>query len=277
LSKHGLASANVAALWDLIQLRGYSTSRATDEHLNQPCFKRCGEDDISSSRHISSNLSVFEKRKETDPERWGVTGAIWIRTWYGNEALPDHTSVEETVTRASADEAYLRLCRKALWPPQVNYEFDGKMFGPNVFDNDDAAYGVATRDADVEVELMDNIPPFILNALIRCPDAMESGNGGRETIEDNDDLKWRQKLLIVVADREAREDAWVLLIALNHKGQVLHMRVRCKSYQVAEQVYFFRDGGDLLDVTEAEENVIHYLEGNKSGNGWDEDWAITRV
>ena len=146
------------------------------------------------------------------------------------------------------------------------------MFGPNVFDDDDdAAYGVAARDADDEVELMDNIPSFILNALIQCPDAMESRNGGRETTEDDDDLKWRQKSLIVVADREACEDGWVLLIALNHKGQVLHMRVRCKAYQVAEQVYFFRDGGDPLDVTEAEENVIHYLDGNKSGDGWDED------
>jgi hypothetical protein len=116
-----------------------------------------------------------------------------------------------------------------LRPPQDNYEFDGNLFGPNVFDDDAAAYGVAARDADDEVELMDDMPSFVLSALMRCPNAMESGSGDRETIEDDDDLRSRQVLLVVIADREACEDGWVLLIALNHKVQVLHMRVRCKS------------------------------------------------
>ena len=56
---------------------------------------------------------------------------------------------------------------------------------------------------------------------------------------------------------------FLLLIALHHKGQVLH--------QVAEQVSFFREEDDPLDVTEGEENEIYCSNGNKSGNGWNED------
>ena len=240
-------------------------------HVNQPYFERCREDDISLPDHIPSNLSVFEKRKATDPDNWGVAGVIWIRTWYGNEASLDNVSDKEIVTRASADEAYTRLWRKASCPPQDHYEFDADLFGSNVFKDDATAYVVTARDADDEVELMSGIPSFILNALIQCPDAMEPNSGSRDTAEDDDDLRSRQALLVVVADREACEDGWVLLIALNHKGQVLHMRARCKAYQVSEQVYSFRDGGEPLDITEGEENVIHYLDGNKSGDGWDED------
>jgi hypothetical protein len=219
--------------------------------------------------HIPSSLSAFEKRKTKDPDNWGVTGVIWIRTWYGNEASLGDTPVEEAVTRASADEAYLRLWQKVSCPPEYNYRFED-MFGPNVFDDNDAAYGVAARDADDEVELMDDIPPFILSALMRCPDVMEGSSQSRRILDDAD-LQLHQRLLVVVADREACEDGWVLLIALNHKGQVLHMRVRCKAYQVALQLAFFRNEGEPLDILEGEENVIHYLDGNGSGNGWDED------
>ncbi|KAG9195200.1 hypothetical protein G6011_00320 [Alternaria panax] len=104
--------------------------------------------------HIPSNLSVFEERKKTNADNWDVACAIWIRKWYGNGASPDEHLVEETVTRASADEAYLRLWRKALWPPQHNYEFDGDLFCPKIFDDNATAYGVPARDTDDEVELM---------------------------------------------------------------------------------------------------------------------------
>ncbi|KAF7679091.1 hypothetical protein GT037_002839 [Alternaria burnsii] len=259
---------NIVRAWISLGQRG---RYATDVHVNQPYFERCREDDISLPDHIPSNLSVFEKRKATDPDNWGVAGVIWIRTWYGNEASLDNMSDKEIVTRASADEAYTRLWRKASCPPQDHYKFNADLFGPNVFKDDATAYGVIARDADDEVELMSDVPSFILSALIQCPDAMEPNSGSRDTAEDDDDLRSRQALLVVVADREACEDGWVLLVALNHKGQVLHMRVRCKAYQVSEQVYSFRDGGEPLDITEGEENVIHYLDGNQSGDGWDED------
>jgi hypothetical protein len=131
---------------------------------------------------------------------------------------------------------------------------------------------VAVRDADDKVELMDEIPSFILNALMRCPDAM-NGNSVR-VIEDEDDedhLLSHQALLVVVADREACEDGWVLLIALNHKGQVLHRRARCKAYRVSDQVYAWRDGDEPIHDPPFTENIIDYIEISRSGDGWDED------
>ncbi|KAH6868624.1 hypothetical protein BKA58DRAFT_317931 [Alternaria rosae] len=232
--------------------------------------ERC--DDIPLPQYIPSNLSVFEKRRKvTDSGEWDTAAsAIWIRTWYGNEARLGEGSGEDIVTRAGADEAYLRLWRTALHPYQHHYEFDAAMFGPFIFDDNDAAYGVAAGDADDEVELMDGIPSFILSALMRCPDAIE-GSSEREIMEEDDHTELQQSLLVVVADREACEEGWILLIALNHRGQALHMRVRCKAYQVWEQVNHFRDGGDPLDITESKKNVVDYLDGNRSGDGWDED------
>ncbi|KAF2125239.1 hypothetical protein P153DRAFT_300886 [Dothidotthia symphoricarpi CBS 119687] len=236
-------------------------------------FQRCMEVlDIPIPDHIPPTLSAFEKRKTADPEQWSAAGAIWIRTWYGNEASLGDTLAEETVSRTSADEAYLQLWQKALWPPD-QHGFDNSMFGPFVFEENDAAYGVLARDADDEVELMDVIPSFILSALVRCPDAME-GSGHSKTIEDDDDLASRQALLVVVADREACEDGWALLIAINHKGQVLHRRVRCKASWVGEHVTSWKDGGEPLDVASEKENIINYLDGNRSGNGWDKDEAL---
>jgi len=207
----------------------------------------------------------------TDSGGWNrAAGAIWIRTWYGNEAYLGEGSGEDIVTRASADEAYLRLWRKALHPYQYHYRFDADMFGPFIFDDNDAAYRVTARDADDEVELMDDIPSFILSALMRCPDAME-GSSEQKMMEEDDHTELAQSLLVVVADREACEEGWVLLIALNHRGQALHLRVRCKAYLVWEQVNHFRDGGDPLDIMEGKDNIVDYLDANRSGDGWDED------
>ncbi|KAF9695322.1 hypothetical protein EKO04_007091 [Ascochyta lentis] len=223
---------------------------------------------ISLPDYIPSNLSAFEKRTTVDPDEWSNAAAIWIRTWYGHDPAVQDTVAKQTVTRAGADEAYLRLWRKALWPPYA-HDLDARSFGPYVFDDDGAAYGLLARDADDEIELMDEIPSFILNALVRCPDAME-GSSGHET-EDDEDLTFEQALLLVIADREACEDGWVLLAAINHKGQVLHRRVRCKAFEVGQNVASWKDGGEPLDIEGQRENVMNYRDANQSGNGWDDE------
>ncbi|KAF1364348.1 hypothetical protein EJ07DRAFT_99323 [Lizonia empirigonia] len=143
------------------------------------------------------------------------------------------------------------------------------MFGPYVFDDNGAAYGVSARDADDEVELMDGIPRFILSALVRCPDAME-GSSGHKTEED-EDLTFVQALLLVIADREACEDGWVLLAAMNHKGQVLPRRARCKAFEVGQNVASWKDGGEPLDIEGRRGNVVDYRDANQSGDGWDDE------
>ena len=129
-----------------------------------------------------------------DADEWGQAGAIWIRTWYGNETLIGDALRGATKTRASADEAYLWLWRKSLWPSD-QHGFDDRMFGPFVFDNDIAAYGLLARDVDDEVDLMGKIPPFVFDALTRCPDAMEGCSqvernctGNEESIDEIEDM-----------------------------------------------------------------------------------------
>lgn len=225
------------------------------------------EEEIHVPDHLPKGLSAFEKRKTIDPDEWSSASAIWIRTWYGNGADETGGQKGETVTRASADAAYDRLRHKALWPLD-KHGFDDSMFGPYVFDDNAAAYGVSARDADDEVELMDDIPSFVLNALMRCPDAIE-GSSARD-LEEDDELTWSQALLVVVADREACEDGWVLLIALNHQGQVLHKRVRCKASCVEQNVAYWRDGGEPLDIENLRENLMDYVDSSRSGDGWDD-------
>ncbi|KAI2474925.1 hypothetical protein Ptr902_13678, partial [Pyrenophora tritici-repentis] len=71
------------------------------------------------------------------------------------------------------------------------------MFGAYVFDDNAATYGVTARDADYEVELMDGLPAFILNALMQCPDVMEAADIAAEETEEQ---TWEQALLVVVVD-----------------------------------------------------------------------------
>ncbi|KAJ8117950.1 hypothetical protein OPT61_g990 [Boeremia exigua] len=237
-------------------------------------IRRCMEHgQVPVPEHIPTDLSSFEKRKTVDPDEWSSAGAIWIRTWYGTEAEKKVHQSEETVTRESADTAYARLWQKALWPLE-KVGFDDGMFGPFVFDDSAAAYGVSVKDADDEVELMDGTPSFILSALVRCPDAME-GSSGRDVEEDDDaeddeELTQLQALLVVVADGEACEDGWVLLLAINNRGQVLHKRVRCKASDVGQNVALWKDGGEPLDIESQKENVMDYQDPSQSGNGWDD-------
>ena len=249
-------------------------------NVRQAYYQRCIEVyNTPVPDHIPRNLYAFEKRTSVDPERWPSTWAIWIRTWYGNDVC-DGGSIKGAVTCASADEAYLRLWRRAFHPLEHNEEFDDDVVGPFLFDDDAATYGVMSGDADDEVELLGKIPSFVLSALMRCPDAMEgcSESGWSYWLtETEEEQAQEQAKLVLVADREACEDGWVLMIALNHKGQVLHMRSRCKAYEVALNVTFWRDGGEPLDITGEEENVVDYRDANGSGNGWDDDspnWIV---
>ena len=134
-----------------------------------------------------------------DPDEWSSASAIWIRTWYGNEADERGSRKGDSATRASADVAYARLWQKALWPLD-KHGLDDSMFGLYVFDDNAAAYSVSARDADDDVELMDEIPSFVLSALTRCPDVME-GSSGRD-IEDEEE---RQRALDELGEEGERK------------------------------------------------------------------------
>lgn len=202
-----------------------------------------------------------------DPDEWSTAGAIWIRTWYRNGLCPTECLNEGTNAHGDADEAYARLWRKALWPPSM-HGFDSAMFGPYTFDYNAAGYEVLSRNADDEVELLGGIPSFILSALVRCPDSME-GSSECE-IRDNEDGESTQALLMILADGQACEDGWVLLMAINEKGQVLPERFRCKAFEVGQNVASWKDDGEPLDLLGSGQNTVYYRDANRSGDGWDE-------
>jgi hypothetical protein len=159
---------------------------------------------------------------------------------------------------------------------EMQGEYDDEIVGPYIFDNNATNYGVASMDADDEVELMEAIPSFVLSALMRCPDVMEGHSQSSPwehwLSETEEELDSTQALLVLVVDGEACEDGWVLMIALNHRGQVLHMRRRCKAYDTALRVTSWRDDGEPLDL-EGGINIVDYWDMNGSGDGWDDDAA----
>lgn len=54
------------------------------------------------------------------------------KTWYGHDPSLQDTVVKQTATCKDADNAYLRLWRKASWPPHA-HTFDAGILGPYVF------------------------------------------------------------------------------------------------------------------------------------------------
>ncbi|KAF2622367.1 hypothetical protein BU25DRAFT_352337 [Macroventuria anomochaeta] len=87
-------------------------------------------------------------------------------------------------------------------------ELDDNIAGPFFFDNDAAAYGVRSRNADDEVELMGEIPSCVLSAIMRYLDAMEgsSKSGWKFRLTQTDEqLALDQALLVLVADQKAFE------------------------------------------------------------------------
>lgn len=223
--------------------------------------------------HIPSDLKGFERRTTVDPDSWSAAGAILIRTWYGSS---EDISSEEIVTVAAADEAYFHLQQRALSLSETRM-FHMDTFGPFIFDDDATMYKVMSKDADDEVELVEEIPHFVLSALMRCPDALEGCSEPILDVEDDvesssggHERETEQALLIAVADGEACHDGWVLLMAINDRGQVLHRRVRCKAFEVDLNVAFWKDQGVPLNEGYKNENIMDYLDANQSGNGWDE-------
>ncbi len=59
--------------------------------------------------HIPVNLLVFEKRRTVDLDHWSDAAAIWIRTWYDDQARSTYHPVEELATRSDVDEACTRF------------------------------------------------------------------------------------------------------------------------------------------------------------------------
>jgi hypothetical protein len=74
--------------------------------------------------------------------------------------------------------------------------------------------------------------------------------------------------LVLIADRKACEEGWVLLVCINHKGQILPVSLRERATEVDFVVSECEDGGSLGEMypdgmNSGEEVYVH------EGSGWD--------
>ncbi|KAL2826472.1 hypothetical protein BDW59DRAFT_171854 [Aspergillus cavernicola] len=174
----------------------------------------------------------------SDPDRavdGQISRTLWIRTWFG---LPDNKQSQD-----AADAAYERLFLEGMQQGDSEYGlplylFTALLHYPDQFD------GVTTAE--------------VHHAKIEK--ALREGGEEREAK--------RQCLLVLVADRKACEEEWVLHLAVNHKGRVLPFRARDAASYVSDNVGNWGEGEPLQANTEAAEGQEEecYM---RDGSGWD--------
>ena len=79
-----------------------------------------------------------------------------------------------------------------------------------------------------------SVPGYLLAALMHCPKLLEGISDGdwrhfegEERAEELAESDRTQKALVLVADRKACEEGWVLALAVNHRGR--SFRLGCVS------------------------------------------------
>jgi hypothetical protein len=79
-----------------------------------------------------------------------------------------------------------------------------------------------------------SVPGYLLAALMHCPELLEGMSDGdwrhfegEERAEELAESDRTQKALVLVADRKACEEGWVLALAVNHRGR--SFRLGCVS------------------------------------------------
>ncbi|KAF2119715.1 hypothetical protein BDV96DRAFT_642727 [Lophiotrema nucula] len=204
--------------------------------------------------------------------------ALWIRTWYGTDiqGLPSKTSTMlPTVTRTVADLAYRRLWRRAFFHTTLEGEEvrDRNIWPADIFDDGPDGFGVSKDNAGDGLVEIGTIPPFLFTVFMKCPDKLDgiededwrSDNEGNRAVEE-ELLPLQQQLLVMVADRQACEQGWVLQLAIDHKGQVLPTRVRGKAAETGLCTALWVNKGEPLDADEEGEDLLYY---RGPGKGWD--------
>lgn len=197
-----------------------------------------------------------------------------MRTWYGEK--------NDKSNQGAADEAYKRLLVYIMqqgdpddynicMEPEFVYDNKDEFFNDdahNVLDSPDLANGIALGTPG-------SVPSYVVTALMHCPDQFD-GNSCRskwrshtpsqaeaeEAVHDT-----RQSILVLVADKKACEDGWVLFMAINHKARVLPLRLRGQARETSTLVANWDDGQALEEnADDPDEDMELYLH---EGGGWD--------
>ncbi|KAK1142860.1 hypothetical protein N8T08_007294 [Aspergillus melleus] len=187
--------------------------------------------------------------------------ALWIRTWFGGPGQP---------SQEAADAAYQRL-REAVTG------LDACMAPEFIYDERDD-FAQASSGADIEAGTAlgtpSSIPGYLVDAMMHCPELFEGCSDGdwrhfrgEERKEEEMESRASQVAMVLVADRKACKEGWVLLLALNHRGQVLPYRVRERASEAAQHVVNWAEGQPLVEMAWREDDDGEFnLTG---GDGWD--------
>ncbi|KAL5360487.1 hypothetical protein BJX96DRAFT_175345 [Aspergillus floccosus] len=198
-----------------------------------------------------------------------LSTTLWIRTWFGDPT--DKTSQE------AADAAYARLRKQVLQQGHENYHVSciPEEF---VFEDRGELSAGGQRDQDlvggVAVGRPGSVPGYLVAVLMHCPELFEGTSDddwrhltGEERAQELAESDRTQSALVLVADRKACEEGWVLALAVNHRGEILPFRVRERAREAAQIAVNWQEGEPLSEIADDEdEDVEFYLGG---GDGWE--------
>ncbi|KAL3483249.1 hypothetical protein BJX62DRAFT_231121 [Aspergillus germanicus] len=170
-------------------------------------------------------LSPAQRAADGDPSR-----KLWFRTRFGQK--------DDAESQVAGEEEYRRLFFYVLQQGEENESGLSIVVEEFIYEY---------RDFDApDTEIRDR--NVLIDALMRCPDQL-SGTGGLGVNVPGDDKDDEdQHLLIAIADRKACVDEWVLRVGINHKGQILPVRVRDKATEVDLVVTEWDEGASLVKL-----------------------------
>ncbi|KAF7585708.1 hypothetical protein BBP40_010258 [Aspergillus hancockii] len=196
-----------------------------------------------------------------------LSSTLWIRTWFGGT---------DQASQDAADTAYRRLRLEVLQQRRENYHvscireefvFEDRRELSRDAEGPDVVGGIAGGRPG-------SVPGYLVAAMMHCPELFEGMSdddwrhfSGEERAEELEESDRSQAALVIVADRKACEEGWVLLLAVNHRGQVLPFRVRERARETAQLAVNWLVGQPLSEIaSEEDENTEFYM---REGDGWD--------
>ncbi|CEL03735.1 hypothetical protein ASPCAL04881 [Aspergillus calidoustus] len=143
--------------------------------------------------------------------------SFWIRTWFGEK--------NNEASQRAADDGYKRLYFYALQNLDENADGDEPLLLNKNFAFDHADVETSELHEGNVVARPWSMPSWLVDAFCRYPDQLNSIRIlGLDSQSERGDAD--QNLLVCTADRKACEEGWLLLLGVNHKGQILPARVR---------------------------------------------------
>ncbi|KAJ5781089.1 hypothetical protein N7457_006249 [Penicillium paradoxum] len=212
--------------------------------------------------HVPQDL-ISDEERETDGQ---MTRVFWIRTWFGREddqASQDAADAGYKRLRAIMDEDEFEVfVEKECWYENKEEFGSGSNTMPNGDINPDFVDGVACGTPG-------SVPSYMITALMHRPDTLD-GLSKRDWpswyIEESVESDMVQCLMLVVADRKACEEGWVLFMAVNERGEVLPFRVRERASWTTQLIANYTNGQRLDENTsDPHEDIEYYMHG---GDGW---------